>query len=375
MIAVQEMCGRAALVTGQGLAAIIKRHYPGLVLDRALVLLIVPNVISVYADLNMMAATLTMLFGRPWALWATLLTAGMIAAQILIPYKQYVKGLKFACLALLAYVVLAGMPQAHVDWGVALRGLALPGWSSEQGYLLTLVGVLGTTISPYLFFWQAGEQMEENFAAGVAEPPGRRTRRVRSSEVRTLRADTMVGMISSQVIAAAIMVVAAATLHARGITHIHSAKDAAQALLPLGAVAEWLFGLGLLGAGLLTVPTLAGSAAYGLAEAAGWRRGLFRRFGRAQGFYWTIAGVMLAGFLLNFVSAISPLQALLYAAALNGLAAPPLILVLLLICNNRAILGGHTNGWLANLFGGLTAVLMAVAGGWFLWILGSGGAH
>ena len=367
MIAVQEMCGRAALVTSQGLAAIIKRHYPRWMLYAALVLLVVPNIINVYADLNVMAAAMQMLFGLPVALWLTVLTVAIVAAQIAIPYKYYVKVLKYTCLTLLAYVVIAVLPRAQVDWGAALRGMA-PAWSSRRDYLLTVVGVLGTTISPYLFFWQAGEQVEEDIAGGRTDDAGRRSGRVHASEIRTVRSDTAVGMIASQLIAGAIIVSAAATLHAAGHTNLNTAADAARALLPLGAAAYWLFGLGILGSGLLTVPTLGGSAAYAIAETLGWRNGLYRRFGRARGFYITIAAVIAVGYLLNFVHVISPLQALLYAAVLNGLAAPPLIVLLLLICNNRTIMGKHTNGWLANSVGALTAGLMGVAAAVFLWV-------
>ena len=368
MIAVQEMCGRAALVTSQGLAAIIKRHYPRWVLYAALGLLVAPNIINVYADLNVMAASMQMLFGLPFALWLTVLTVAIVTAQIAIPYKHYVKVLKYTCLALLAYLVLAVLPRAHVHWGQALRGMVMPGWSSQRDYLLTVVGVLGTTISPYLFFWQAGEQVEEDIAEGLTDDAGRRTGRVRASEIRSVRSDTAVGMIASQLIAGAIIVSAAATLHASGHTNINTAPDAARALLPLGAAAYWLFGLGILGSGLLTVPTLGGSAAYAVSETLGWRNGLYRRFGRARGFYITLAAVIAVGYLLNFAHVISPLKALLYAAVLNGLAAPPLIVLLLLICNNRTIMGEHTNGWLANSVGALTAGLMGVAAAVFLWV-------
>jgi Mn2+/Fe2+ NRAMP family transporter len=181
-------------------------------------------------------------------------------------------------------------------------------------------------------------------------------------------------MIFSQIITIFIIISTAATLHVSGNTDINTAEDAARALLPLGATAYWLFTLGILGVGLMAVPILAGSAAYAVAETAGWRNGLYRRFGRAKGFYATIALVIVVGYLLNFVGAISPVKALLYSAVLNGLVAPPLIVVLLFICNNRKIVGKNANGWLSNTLGWFAVVFMSLAGGLLIWSLFTGKA-
>lgn len=374
MIAVQEMCGRVGLVTNKGLSAIIKDHYPKAVLYVVLVLLVGANTINVYADINVMAASLKMLFGLPFILWASALTLGMVVAQILIPYRYYVRFLKYACLSLLAYVVVGVMPNVHADWSAAIHHLVIPHWSSKPEYVLTVVGFLGTTISPYLFFWQAAEQIEDDIADDLTDDAGHRASQVKQSEIRTIRADTAFGMIFSQIVTVFIIVTTAATLNAAGKTDINTAEDAARALLPLGASAYWLFTLGILGVGLLAVPTLAGSTAYAVAEAAGWRFGLYRRFTRAKGFYGTIALVIIAGFLLNFVHAISPVKALLYSAVLNGLVAPPLIVMLLLICNNRKIVGKHANGWLSNTLGWLAVVIMSLAGGLLIWLFCTGKA-
>lgn len=369
MIAVQEMCGRVALVTSKGLSAIIKEHYPKWLLYSVLMLLIGANTINVYADINIMAASMKMLFGWPFALWATVLTIVMVVAQITVPYKHYVKFLKYACFSLLAYVVIAVLPQVHVNWNLVVYQMVIPHWSSSPGYVLTIVGFLGTTISPYLFFWQAGEQVEDDIADGLTDDAGYRASPIKRSEIRSVRADTAVGMIFSQIIAIFIIVSTAATLHVSGNTDINTAEDAARALLPLGASAYWLFTLGILGVGLMAVPTLAGSAAYAVAETAGWRNGLYRRFSRAKGFYGTIALVIVVGYLLNFVQVISPVKALLYSAVLNGLVAPPLIVVLLFICNNRKIVGKNANGWLSNTLGWLAVILMSLAGGLLIWSL------
>ena len=374
MTAVQEMCGRVALVTSKGLSAIIKEHYSKWLLYGVLVLLVGANTINVYADINIMAASMKMLFGLPFALWATVLTVGMVVAQITIPYKHYVKFLKYACLALLSYMVIAVLPKVHVNWSSVIHNMVIPHWSTKPEYVLTVVGFLGTTISPYCFFWQAGEQVEDDIADGLIDDAGYRASRIKRSEIRTVRADTAFGMIFSQIITVFIIVSTAATLHASGKTEINTAQDAARALLPLGASAYWLFTLGIMGVGLLAVPTLAGSAAYAVAETKGWRFGLYRRFGRAKGFYGTIALVIIVGYLLNFVHAISPVKALLYSAVLNGLVAPPLIVVLLLICNNRKIVGKNANGWLSNTLGWLTVVLMSLAGGLLIWSLCTGKA-
>jgi len=269
-------------------------------------------------------------------------------AQVTIPYKHYVKFLKYACLSLFAYVIIAVLPKVHVDWSAVVHHMVIPHWSLKPEYVLTVVGFLGTTITPYCFFWQAGEQVEDDIADGLTDDAGSRTSRIKRSEIRAVRADTAVGMIFSQIITVFIVVSCAATLHASGKTDINTAQDAARALLPLGVSAYWLFTLGILGVGLMAVPLLAGSAAYAVAETKGWRNGLYRRVGRAKGFYATITLVIVAGYLLNFVHTISPIKSLLYSAVLNGLVAPPLIVVLLLICNNRKVVGKHANGWLSN---------------------------
>lgn len=369
MIAVQEMCGRVALVTGKGPSAIIKEHYARWLLYGVLTLLVGANTINVYADLNVMAASLKMLFGLPFTLWATVLMLGMVVTQVTIPYKHYVKFLKYSCLSLLAYAVIAVLPKVHVDWSSVFHHLLIPHWSSEPAYILTIVGFLGTTISPYLFFWQAGEEIEDEVADGLTDDAGHRSSRVNCSEIQALRADTAVGMIFSQLITVFIIVATAATLHVSGKTDINTAEDAARALLPLGASAYWLFTLGILGVGLLAVPTLAGSAAYAVAETAGWRSGLYRRFSRAKGFYLVIALVIIVGYLLNFIHVISPVKALLYSAVLNGLVAPPLIVILLFICNNRKIVGRNTNGVFSNILGWLAVIIMSLAGGLLIWVL------
>ncbi len=374
MIAVQEMCGRIGAVTGRGLAAVIKDNYPRWILFGSVFLLIGANTMNIWADLNVMAASAKMVFGLPFALWLTLIAALTIGLQILVPYRLYVWFLKWMALALLAYVVTALLPQVPHPWSLIARSLITPHWSWKPDFILTIVGFVGTTISPYLFFWQAGETVEEEVAEGRLAAPGKRLKRVSADELRTVRADTVVGMLASQAVTFFILICTAGTLHARGITNIETAQDAARALLPLGKSAYWLFTAGIIGTGLLAIPTLAGSVAYAVAETAGWRYGLYRRYDRARGFYLTIGAVIVVAYLLNFVHAVSPVKGLLYSAALNGVVAPPLIVLLLLICNNKKIIGAQKNGLVSNVLGWLTVVLMTVAAGFLAWAMATGKA-
>lgn len=361
MVAVQEMCGRVGAVTGMGLAALLKKHYPRWLLWTALLLLFGANTINVWADLNAMAASEQMLFGLPFMYWLTVTTALLLVTQVFIPYRTYVRVLKWLCLTLLAYFVTAVLPQTHADWGAVSRHLVVPTWRWQPAFIMTVVAFLGTTISPYLFFWQAGETIEEEVVEGVATQPGQRTTHVTEAELRTVRADTLIGMIASQAVAVFVLVCTASTLHRWHHTDINTAQDAAKALLPLGPAAYWLFALGMIGTGLLAIPTLAGSAAYAAAEAFDWRYGLYRRFQHARAFYLTISAVVLTGYLLNFVHSFSPIKGLFYCAVINGMVAPPLIAILLFICNNRRIVGDRCNGRTSNVLGWTAVILMSTA--------------
>lgn len=372
MIVVQEMCGRVGIVTGQGLAAALKQQYPRWLLYLSLLGLIGANITNIYADMNVMAASSQMLWHGSFTVWLTGLAVLLVASQILIPYRYYVKVLKWLSLALLAYVVTALLPSVHHHWGQIAFHTFVPRWRSDPRFILTVVGFLGTTISPYLFFWQAGEEVEQEIEEGLEDSPGHRKAPVSNEELRELRLDTIVGMVASQGITFFILICTAATLNAKGVTNIDTAQDAARALLPLGPAAYWLFTLGMLGSGLLAIPTLAGSVAYAVSEAAGWRYGLYRRFSRAKAFYATIAGCILLGYLLNFVHTLSPVKALLYSAALNGIIAPPLVVVLLFICNNKRIMKDRVNGRVSNVLGWLTVLFMGAAAGFLLYAMATG---
>lgn len=374
MIAVQEMCGRVGRITGVGLAAVIKAHYPRWLLVVVLLGLFGANITNIYADLNIMAASSQMLWHGSFYVWLALWAVLLVVTQILIPYRYYVRVLKWLCLALLAYVVTALLPSVHKNWGQIGFHFFVPQWHNDPQFIITVVGFLGTTISPYLFFWQAGEEVEQEIEEGLEDAPGQRKSPVKGEELRIMRADTIVGMVASQGITFFIVICAAATLNARGITNIDTAQQAAQALRPLGESAYWLFTLGILGAGLLAIPTLAGSVAYAVSETMGWRYGLYRRFARARSFYAVIAVCILLGYLLNFVHALSPVKALLYSAALNGIVAPPLVIVLLFICNDKRIVKDRVNGRASNILGWMTVILMGAAALFLLYAIATGKA-
>ena len=374
MIAIQEMCGRVGVVTGKGIAGVIRGHYSAWLLYTSLALLFGANTLNVYADLNVMAASAKMLFGLPTALWLSLITVILISLQIGLSYRVYSRLLKWLCLSLVAYGFVALSPSTHNDWPKIGHSLLVPTWSMKLPYLVAAVAFLGTTISPYLFYWQAGETVEEVVAEGSAPSPGMRSVPVNDHEIRNVRADTVLGMIASQSVAFFIMVATAGTIFASGKTDINTAQDAALALKPLGAAAYWLFATAMIGTGLLAIPTLAGSAAYAASETFAWRYGLYRRFSRARAFYLTIAGVVLIGYVLNFFSSISPIKALVYSAVINCIVAVPLMVVLLLICNNKKIVGKRTNGIWSNILGWAGVVSMGLASGFFFWALLTGHA-
>ena len=372
MIAVQEMCGRLAAITGNGLAGVIKANYSKWLLYSCMGALVFANVFNVFADLNVMAASAKMLFGFPFWIWLILFTVILVASQILVPYRIYAKVLKWLCLSLAGYAVVVFMPGVKNDWGAMGRGLLIPHFDLNPETILAIVAFLGTTISPYLFFWQAGETVEEGIVERTADEPGQRLTAVTDNEIRNIRADTVTGMVASQLVALFIVVAATGTLHASGKTHIETAQDAAKALQPMGPAAYWIFSLCMIGTGLLAIPTLAGSAAYAVAETCGWRYGLYRRFARARGFYLTVGAVIIVGCALNFAGAISPIRALVYSAALNGIIAPPLIVVLLFICNNKKIMGKRTNGRWSNFFSWLTVAIMGPAAIFLLFAMATG---
>jgi len=293
-----------------------------------------------------------------------LFTVFMLVLEIFTSYKAYSKILKWLGLSLLAYPITALI--ANHAWLATLQATIIPHIEFNVGFLFLITGVLGTTISPYMFFWQASEEVEEEIKEGrVAQSGG--VPRISKPFIRRLRVDTFAGMLASEIATWFIIVVGAATLHAHGITNILSAADAAKALEPLvhgfpyaGFLAKTIFAVGIVGLGLLGVPVLAGSASYALSEAFEWKAGLNLKLKKAHGFYGIITIATLVGLIINFVG-INPFQALVFTAVFNGITAVPLIFIIARISNNKKIMGEHKNGWLSNTVLTITFLIMALA--------------
>jgi NRAMP (natural resistance-associated macrophage protein)-like metal ion transporter len=352
MAVVQEMCGRIGLVAREGLSATIRAHYARPVLAAAILLLTVANILNIGADLGAMAAAAQLVFGLPAALWLVGLTALTLLLEIFISYPRYAKFLKYLTLSLFAYVATAFVVKQ--DWSEIALSTFIPSFVWSKTYVMNVVAILGTTISPYLFFWQADEEVEEEIAA--------HRKRVTRKDIFGMRLDTVAGMFFSNLVMFFIIMTVASTLHANGVTTIDTAAQAAEALRPIaGDFAFLLFALGIVGTGMLAVPILAGSASYAVAEAVGWNGGLYRKFREARGFYGVIIAATLVGLLFNFLD-IPPFKLLYQTAVLNGLAAPPLLVMILLVANNKKIMGSHANGWFSNLAGWTIAAIMAAAG-------------
>lgn len=358
MTAVQVMCARIGVVTRRGLAAVLREHYSRWLLWFACLLLFVANTINIAADLGGMAAAASMLSGIPSMWFVPAFTIAILALLIFASYEYITRIFKWLTLVLFAYVLTAFV--AKPDWLEVFRETVHPRIQYTHDYLLTFVAILGTTISPYLFFWQAAQnaEQEEHFEKKIEGRP----RRALQRELRSSERDVGAGMLISNLIMFFIILTAGATLQKAGQTTIETAEQAAAALRPLaGNAAYLLFTLGLVGTGILAVPVLAGSAAYALAEAGAWNAGMSEKIHDARNFYGVIAIAMLIGMAMNFAQ-FNAVRLLFWTAVINGLLAPPLLIILLFVCNNPKVMGDHRNGWKLNLFGILAAALMTFAG-------------
>lgn len=358
MAVVQEMCGRIGLVTGRGLASVIRTNYSKKALFSCVGLLFFANTVNIGANLGAMAATGQLLLGIPFLAWLLLITTVILLLQILVPYPTYARVLKYLGLTLFAYIIVAFMVEQ--PWRHIAMQAIVPNFEFSKEYLLNIVAILGTTISPYLFFWQAEQEAEEDLAKHRMNRYGKGIPKLAVGDMRAMRVDNLIGMLFSNLVMFFIIVTAASTLGANGINSITTASQAAEALRPLaGDFTYLLFATGIIGVGLLAVPILAGSASYALMEALDWKSGLGLKFKQARAFYLTIALATLAGGLLNFVG-IKPFQMLYYTAILNGVIAPPLLFMLMRISNNKAIMGKHTNGRFSNVMGWAITFIMAI---------------
>ncbi|HEY7985051.1 MAG TPA: Nramp family divalent metal transporter [Ktedonobacterales bacterium] len=357
MVTVQFICARIGLVSGQGLASVLRHHYPRWLLYPAVLALVVANTINAGADIGAIAAAINLLVPIPAAWLVVPLAVAILALQIAGSYRLIARVFKWLTLALFAYIIAALF--ARPDWGAVLRATLLPSLRFTPAYLAALVAILGTTISPYLFFWQADQEVEEQISQGKTTL--RQRRGASHGELRDAFWDVSAGMFFSNLVMYFIILATAATLFKAGKTSVQSATQAAEALRPLaGNAATILLAIGLIGSGLLAVPILTSSAAFGVAEAFGWPRGLDAKPRRARAFYGVMIGATLVGMLINFIG-INPITALFWTAVINGFLAPPLLVVILLIANNRAIMGQRTNGRLTNALGVLTVALMTAA--------------
>ena len=358
MSAVQSMCARIGRVTGKGLAANIKSAFPPIVLRTVVLFLLVANILNIAADVAAMGEVAELVSGiNRHAMTAAFVIATLLL-QVLIPYHRYVFFLKWLTLSLLAYAAV--LFTVHVPWReVALRTV-WPRFTIDAGAAAVIVGVFGTTISPYLFFWQASQEVEDMNAADAALPLLDDITSA-PAELRRIRWDTWSGMLYSNIAAYFIILATAVTLHAAGVTSIETAAQAASALRPLaGNFAFFIFALGILGVGMIGVPVLAGSGAYALSETMGWSEGLELKAVDARGFYGVIAVSVLAGLAIQY-SPISPMRALFWSAVVNGVVAVPLIVVIILLARNRQVMGALVASRSTIIMGWITAVVMGAA--------------
>jgi len=360
MVVIQQMCGRIGMVTGKGLAGVIRTHYPKPVLYVAVSLLVITNTINIGADLGAMASSAKMLLGLSSIFWLLLITAVIIILEVFVSYKKYSKILKYLALTLFMYVLTAFISKPN--WGTIFQSTMIPQIKFSSEYMLNIVAILGTTISPYLFFWQTSQEVEEEIVDGKMKEMGVGKPAVRQKNVVNMNWDTIVGMVFSQAIMFFIIITTAVTLHANGITNIATASQAAEALRPVaGDFAYLLFAVGIIGTGLLAVPILAGSSAYAVTETLGLKEGLSKKTRLAPGFYGIIAASTLVGMAISWMG-IDPIKALYYAAALNGLAAPPLMVLIILIANNKKIMGKFVSKKFGNIAGWIIVLFMSMAG-------------
>ena len=364
LLAVQESCSRIGAVTGKGLAAVIKENYSKKLLYMSVLLVVIANTINIGADLGAMAATTRLFVDIPFPVLAVIYAIFIIILVVFVSYKKYAKILKWLAIALLAYPITAFL--IGQDWLELFRNTfaVMPTINAETIYIL--VGILGTTISPYCFFWDTSEIVEEEISHHRLSATGKDPK-ISNKFLKSIRLDNFFGMTLASVTAWFIVVVCASVLFKHGVTEINTAADAARALEPLvqgfpyaGLLAKIIFSVGIIGIGLLAIPTLAGSSAYAISETLGWKEGLYRKFSKAIGFYVIIITATIVGLIINFVG-IDPIQALIFTAVFNGIAAVPLLFMIAKVGNNTNIMGIYKNGVVSNVFVRIAFAVMTAA--------------
>lgn len=360
MVAIQEASARIGAVTGKGIAKVIKENYSKKLLYFTVFLVVFANTINIGADLGAMAEAANLVIPIGFPVLAIIFTAIILVLEIFVSYKNYAKILKWFALSLLAYpltLILISHP-----WGEVLRATFIPNVEFSFEFFFIITAVLGTTISPYMFFWEANEEVEEEREKRMTHVNSAPT--LTEKFMKNMRLDNFVGMLSTQIATWAIIVVAGTVLYSAGINNIETAADAARALEPLvqtfpnaGYIAKIIFAVGIIGLGLLAVPVLSGSASYALSEAFGLKEGLSLKFKKAHGFYGIITVATLIGLLINFIG-IDPIKALVFAAVLNGVVAVPLIFIIARVASNKKIMGERISSRLSNVFVWLTFAVM-----------------
>ncbi|MBV8101793.1 MAG: divalent metal cation transporter [Verrucomicrobia bacterium] len=364
MAAIQEISARIGRVTGRGIAGNMRNRYPRWLLYCIVGLLLFANVINLGADIGAMGAAVNLLIGGPAAFYCVLLTVLSLLLQIWIPYRKYAAVLKWLTLSLFAYVATAFV--VRIDWFMAVQGTFVPNIAFTSDYLQAFVAVLGTTISPYLFFWQSSEEVEE-LESVPREKALKRAPRQGAKHLQRIKLDTYLGMAFSNLIGYFIILTVAVTLNAHGKTDIESAEQAAEALRPIaGPFASLLFSLGIIGTGLLALPVLAGAGAYAIGEALRWPVGLERKASEAKAFYGVLALSTIIGLVLNFIG-INPIRALVWSAIINGVTAAPIMCFIMLMATSRKVMGGFTLPLYLKVFGWGATLVMAAAAVGMLW--------
>jgi len=362
MTAVQEACARIGLVSGKGISAVIRENYSKTVLYSAVALVVIANTINIGADIGAMASAAQLLVPVPFVVITLFFTVLILVLEIFTNYKVYSQILKWLAIALLSYPITVFI--VHQDWGTVLKASVIPHFEFNFQFFFIITGVLGTTITPYMFFWEASQEVEENKTLKL-DNQGRH--KITPKHIKDMRIDNNVGMLISEFTTWCIILVGASVLHASGVKDIKTAADAARAIEPLvhsfphaGYLAKLIFSIGIIGLGLLAVPVLSGSAAYAVCEAFSWRASLNFKLKKARSFYAVIIISTVIGLLINFVG-IDPLKALVFAAVLNGVAAVPLLFLIARIARNENVMGEFKSGQLSNILLWSTFVGMGAA--------------
>jgi NRAMP (natural resistance-associated macrophage protein)-like metal ion transporter len=357
MSMVQEMCARIALVTGRGLASNIKRVYSKKVLYLCTILLFLANTLNIGANLGAMAKAVQLINpSAPFVLLIILIGLVGLVLQVFVPYRKYAKYLKWLVISLFAYIATAFI--IDMNWAQLLHDGLIPSITFSKNQILLITAILGTTISPYLFFWQTSQEVEEQIEEGKTTVKSRLG--TTDEEVKKMRVDVWTGMLLSNLVMFFIIAVCANTLFVNGITNINTASDAAMALSPLaGPWATVLFAIGIVGTGMLAIPVLAGSTAYAMSESFGWKEGLYRKLREARAFYGVISLSIVIGIIINFIG-IDPIKALIYSAIANGIVAPIVLVFIVHISGSKKIMGHYKNSRFGNIIGWIVTALMSV---------------